>query len=130
MLALINKYKLTIITAAVVVSISLMSSSKVPSTDLWNYKGIDKLVHLAMYAALSFVLFSEKHRNNFQFKRQPLNNTNIYFIIALVVTGGVIEIIQPILANRSREIMDFAANTTGVFLGFYVHVWFKQLLKR
>lgn len=130
MLAFLNKYKFTVLTAAIVVSLSLMSSSQVPSTDLWNFKGIDKLVHLAMYSALSFVLFTEKNWHNTRINTQPFNEASIYQIVALVVTGGVIELIQPALANRSREIMDFVANTAGVFLGFYLHIWFKQLLKR
>lgn len=130
MLAFLYKYKFTVLTAAIVVTLSLMSSSQVPSTNLWNFKGIDKLVHLAMYSALSFVLFSEKNRHNTSINRQAFNRANIYQIIALVVTGGIIELIQPALANRSREIMDFVANTTGVFFGFYLHIWMKQLLKR
>jgi VanZ family protein len=130
MLAVINKYKFTLLTAAIVISVSLMGSSKVPSTNLWNFKGIDKLVHLAMYSGLSFVFFVEKTRYHTTLSKQPFNLTNIFPILALMVTGGIIELVQPALANRSREIMDFVANTTGVFIGFYLHIWMRQLLKR
>ncbi len=130
MFKLISQYKFTIITAIIVISLSLMSSTEVPSTKLWNFKGIDKLVHLAMYSALSFVLFYEKNRYQKNVDARPLNSTNIYRIGVLIVVGGIIELIQPALANRSREIMDFIANSTGVFLGFYLHLWFRQLLQR
>lgn len=130
MLAVLNKYKFTLLTAAIVISLSLMSSSKVPSTNLWNFKGIDKLVHLAMYSGLAFVLFAEKNRHHTTVNREPFNLANIFPILALVVTGGIIELVQPALANRSREVMDFVANTTGVFLGFYLHIWMRLLLKR
>ena len=130
MLKLLYQYKFTIITAIIIVSLSLMSSSEVPSTKLWNFKGIDKLVHLAMYSALSFVLFFEKNRYKIKSNRQPFNAINIYPIVVMIVAGGIIELIQPALANRSREIMDFVANSAGVFLGFYLHVWFKHLLQR
>ncbi len=130
MLAVLNKYKFTLLTATIVISLSLMGSSKVPSTNLWNFKGIDKLVHLAMYSGLSFVLFSEKNRYKTTINPRPFNLANIFPIMAMVVTGGIIELVQPVFASRSREIMDFVANTTGVFLGFYLHIWMRQLLKR
>jgi VanZ family protein len=125
MLALINQYKLTIFTSSVVVTLSLMSSSELPSTNLWDFKGLDKLVHIAMYSMLSFFLFFEKNRHKININRQPFSSSNIYPIAILIIAGGIIEFIQPIIANRSRELMDFFANSSGVFIGFYLHVWLR-----
>lgn len=126
----ISQYKFSLLMTFIVLTLSLMSSSEVPSTKLWDFKGIDKLVHLGMYSALSFVLFFEKSKTQATTSKQPFSRPNVWLIILLIAAGGMIELIQPALANRSRELMDFLANTLGVFLGFYLQTWFKQLLKR
>ncbi len=130
MLTFISRYKFSLLTAIIVLSLSLMSSSEMPSTKLWDFKGIDKLVHLAMYSALSFVLFFERNRAQPITNKQPFNRNNVLPIVLLITAGGIIELIQPALATRSRELMDFFANTIGVFMGFYLQLLFKQLLKR
>jgi len=129
MLKQIYKYKFTLITTVIILILSLMSSSEVPSTKLWDFKGIDKWVHLTMYLGLSSIYFTEKNWKKQKKSKEIITSYNIFPIFILIIMGGIIELIQPILANRSCELMDFIANTTGILLGFKIHPWLNIFLK-
>jgi glycopeptide antibiotics resistance protein len=126
---LIN-YKFSLLTAFIVLTLSFISSSEIPSNKLWDFKGLDKIAHLGMYSALTFVLFFERNKNQQTINKKPFNRKNVFPILFIIAAGAIIELVQPVWANRSRELMDFLANTTGVFAGFYFYVWLRHQLKR
>ena len=52
----------------------------------------------------------------------PRYITRRFIIISVAVVcllGGVIEILQPILSNRTNDVLDFFANSLGAMLGGY-----------
>lgn len=77
----------------------------------------DKLVHLAIYAILSFlsVLGFSKQSHSFLLNSKLQNFFSISFSI---VIGGVIELLQEyVFINRYGDWYDFIANSLGAFLG-------------
>ena len=79
-------------------------------------KGIDKLVHLAAFAALAF----------------PLARTNrvslLLVLIGASAFGGLIELIQPTF-NRSADLNDWIADILGVMLGIALGLIYRRVRK-
>lgn len=69
----------------------------------------DKLHHIAAYAVLATL--STFHRRR--------SSTILVIVIMIVLYGGLIEWVQP-LVNRHGELADFLANCAGVVLGLGV----------
>lgn len=76
----------------------------------------DKVIHLLMYAFLSFFLMLDYKRDNvFKQKRR-------FFYVILVlfpfVYGAAIEVVQEVFCiSRNAEFLDWVADALGVFLG-------------
>ena len=126
----IFQYKFSIILCIAVLFLSLMNSSDVPGTNLWNFEGLDKIVHILMYLSLTSTVFLEKNKTSQGVSKNILSKNNLIPLILLVLMGGTIELIQPIVANRSCEITDFLANISGIILGFFLHFSILNILKR
>jgi hypothetical protein len=123
------RYRLTIFIGLVILVLSLMSSSDVPSANIWDFYGADKIVHFTMYFAFTFILLYEKHKRIESDKCMTIK-ASAFLIIAIIASSGIIELIQPALANRSCEFFDFVANSAGVISGFYAFYWLLNYLKR
>ena len=126
----IFQYKFSIILCIAVLFLSLMNSSDVPGTKLWNFEGLDKIVHILMYISLTSTIFLEKNKKSQEVSKNILSKNNLIPLILLVLMGGSIELIQPIVANRSCEITDFLANISGIILGFFLHFPIPNILER
>jgi VanZ family protein len=100
-LAIISDYWLSL-TASLLLLVTALSLWPLPS--LPEVPGSDKTHHLIAYAVLVFpvVLCSPKRW--------------LFIVAAIVLYGGVIELIQPFV-NRYGEWLDFFANTAGVMIG-------------
>lgn len=91
----------------------------------WEWLGPDKIVHLIMFAILSFSSLWGYRKTLFD-NNYP--HTKIYLIIstATISYGGLTELLQKYLfTNRYCSVFDFIANTIGCFLGisfFYLLV--------
>jgi VanZ family protein len=77
-------------------------------------EGIDKLVHLAAFAALAF----------------PLARTSrvslLLVFIGASAFGGLIELIQPTF-NRSADLNDWIADILGVMLGLALGLIYRRV---
>ncbi len=80
------------------------------------FQGIDKILHLSIFALLGFCFMSAFPRIKF-----------LYFIQIMIAYGLLTEILQDEMAfGRSLEFLDVVADTVGVLLGYVV---FKKLQK-
>lgn len=68
--------------------------------------GSDKLQHLIAYSALAFLAVVSR----------KTTKATVIMLIAVIVYGGLIELIQPYV-NRSGDFIDFLANIGGAILG-------------
>ena len=77
----------------------------------------DKVIHAIMYFGLAF-LFLLNSRQTFSLTRRFITIS----VVSICLIGGLIELLQPILSNRTCDFPDFIANSTGAILAGAV-VW-------
>lgn len=124
----IRQYKFTIVVGIIVTIVSLLNSSKFPSPGAFGFKHMDKVVHVIMYMSLSYVLYLERNLEKYQSIRTH-KIPNWLFLVVLIAMGGVIEIIQPMVSNRSCDLYDFLSNGLGAIFGYLLYQLTKNHLK-
>ncbi len=107
--------------SALVVCCILYLSFAPPSTfkKVHTVENEDKLVHLLMYAGLSFILMFD-----FLTHQKPKYRLLLFVLIGMIfpiLMGGILEIIQSIyFAPRSGSWGDFSANSLGVIISYTI----------
>ena len=71
--------------------------------------GVDKLLHVVDYAALSFALGYAVGRRD--------RTTLLAVFVAAVAVGGAVELLQGVVPTRHPSLADAAANVVGAALG-------------
>jgi len=113
---------LSIITAALIMYLSLSNGQNFEKSIFSNIPGFDKIVHFVMYFFFMSVIVFE-HRNNLRYP-------NILFLSGLIPVfyGGLMEILQLLLTDtRSASILDFLADSAGVILSVLLCFWLKPV---
>lgn len=91
----------------------------VPDMSLWSLLTPDKIFHSVIFGFFVLLLiigFTKQH--TFIYLYYHAKSTAIIFGI---IYGGITEILQMIVfTERTADIMDFAANSIGCFLGLIV----------
>ena len=84
------------------------------------FSGIDKVVHLSIFAALGFLFRAAFSRLRF-----------LYYIYILLIYSFLTEILQDEMGlGRSGELLDIVADTTGLLIGYAIYrILFKYLTK-
>jgi len=101
----------------VILIISGYPGSYVPEIPVWQF---DKLVHIAIYAVLSFCLLIPYHKQYIK-ENKRLKLGLIIFLISTFY-GGFMEILQNnIFINRSGNWYDFTANSIGAIIGVILY---------
>ncbi len=105
----------------VVMIICYLSFFTPPKTELDDVPNIDKLVHTVMYGGLCCVIWLEYLLSHKTLCRKRLVIGNL---ILPIFMSGVIELLQAYCTTgRSGDWWDFAANSLGVLLAWYVGYW-------
>lgn len=90
--------------------------NKIPT---FEFKNIDKIVHLIMYTGLSFVLILDYYHQ----KKHNIHRTT-FVLVCLVfpaILGGIIEIMQgAFFAPRTASWFDWYFDIFGVILGWII----------
>lgn len=106
---MIKKYYLSIITAIVILYLSLFTTPSFPKLIdiLWEP---DKIIHVLMYGGFTAVLLFES--------RKGLTIKKLFMLsIIPLLYGGLMELLQELLTtNRTGSIYDFIANSAGVVI--------------
>lgn len=113
----IRIYWKSIIWTGAILYVSLIPSAGI-NTRFYFFEHQDKLIHICMYLVLSFIV-------SLDISKSILLQLRTYTIIfvSIIAFSSSIEIVQPIIANRSNEIADVTANGIGTLLGlllFYI----------
>lgn len=109
-------YKFTILTLGIIIFLSLAGSNNINTPNIFKFKNSDKLVHFGMYGFLTLIYLME--RTGFLKKKTSKNKTKWFYVLWIIIIGAIIEIVQPIIAGREKDIWDFIANTSGVILAY------------
>lgn len=82
---------------------------------LYFFKHQDKIIHIGMYFGLSFLVASDIFTST-----QLQARSYIILFVLIVLFSSCIEILQPIISNRSNDIGDIVANGIGTFVGLFI----------
>lgn len=75
------------------------------------FKGIDKILHLGIFAVLAFCFIAAFPKIKFS-----------YFIQIMLIYAILTEILQEEMGlGRSMETLDLVADSIGIFLGYYIY---------
>jgi VanZ family protein len=109
---------------AVILYLSFTPLTGWPKVNLFQKLYFDKLVHISMYALLSFFLL----RSFFKLKNHvPSTSTVIGSVLFCMVVGASIEFLQPVLTMyRQFEWLDMVANAIGSLSGYLLFVFLMQ----
>ena len=93
---------------------------KIPELTFLEWLRPDKIVHVILFAVLSYLLLKGFGRQNqFQFLHIHAGKIAIIFSITY---GCILEILQEyIFIHRSGDIRDAAANAVGAFIGLWIY---------
>lgn len=109
-----------------ILTLSLFPIPEVPHIE--DIPLVDKWVHFIMYGGLLMCVWIDWIRK----KLRPKFKHNFYSILFGIALGGLIELIQP-LVSRSGEMLDFYADSIGVFIGyisgFIISRYFSKIYK-
>ena len=112
----IGYYKFTILTLVLIIFLSLSGGENINKPWYLNFEGSDKVIHFLMYGFLTLVYLSER---TFIFRmKKKTKPAKWYFVLWIIFIGAAIEIFQPLLADRTKDIWDFTANTGGVIIAY------------
>ncbi|MGM0377837.1 MAG: VanZ family protein [Bacteroidota bacterium] len=110
-------YKFTILTLGIILFFSLKGGESINRPWFLQFKESDKVLHFLMYGFLTMVYLAE--RTYFLKTKRKTNPVRWYYVLWIILIGAAIEIVQPILADRTKDIWDFIANTGGIFIAYF-----------
>lgn len=116
----VNQYKFSALCLIAIIYLCFSNTSEISTPNYIFFIRFDLLVHFLMFFTLSFLFFLEKEREKKDRKKILKFIVNHKFIVFIFLIGLLIEIFQPILSNRSRELYDFLADVVGSYTGFFV----------
>jgi VanZ family protein len=106
---MVKRNILSILTALLILYLSLSNSENFEGAPFWNIPNIDKIVHFIMYFFFMSVIVFE-NRNTIKYRSSLLL---IGFIP--VVYGALMELFQLLFTNtRFASFIDFLYNTAGI----------------
>lgn len=108
-------YWKTILAAIVILVVSLGSFSMRQNPDIPN---LDKIIHIVIYAILSFCLFYDYGQN-----QNIKNNKHTLALVAIpIIYGGLMEVLQSLLTeDRMASLGDFLANISGTIIAWGIY---------
>jgi VanZ family protein len=121
MLKYLIQYKFSILLAGIIVLLSLIPSSSMPNSRLFSISLLDKIVHLGMYAAFGLVALFERRCKQQCFFREFL------LLLSIFTLSLLMEVLQAtVVASRSAEWLDLAANATGILAAWMTYSFFRR----
>lgn len=112
------KYYKSISVIAVVMVFSLLPADNADKILFIDFPHIDKIIHFFMYLILSLILLIDIHL----YKKKPTSFYTLSVLTFILIFSGIIEIIQEVfILSRSGSFYDFAANLTGIILGYILY---------
>ena len=107
----------TICWALLIMLLTLSPGESMPRTNLWQeLLSFDKVAHFFVFSILVFLMIVGLSK---QYTYEMLRRKAVIYSLSVSVGYGfLIEAIQYTIPDRSFELSDLIANTTGCFIGY------------
>lgn len=116
-----------IVWSVIILVLTLSPGVYIPQEFDWNLIREDLLAHFFVFAVLVFLMmqgFTRQHTN-----ASLRSNATVYAVVIAVVYGGVLEVIQGFIPERSFDYFDMVANAVGSFSGWGAFTLMSKMLK-
>lgn len=101
----------------------------IPENPLSQVRFMDKWTHFVFFGGLCMLIWAE-----YSCQHSVIDKRKVLFwiVIAPIMMGGAIEIVQATCTggNRSGDVLDWVADTTGVILGQIIGIPLAQVLSK
>lgn len=98
----------------IILILSILPGKDLPYIDFWDIIGSDKLAHLAVYAALSYLYTINIGLSRSKYKGTPA----VPAIIAATLYGIGMELVQELFfVSREADLYDVLSNFIGAMIG-------------
>ena len=126
---IVKSFWRTLLWAVIVLGLSTMSGQKVNEIPFMSIPHIDKVCHFGMYFTLTFLLLFDFSR--FKYKNLAWKKIITISVIAAIAFGGAMELLQEIPnLDRSADIKDFIANSTGALCAVFFYKFLIRILNK
>ena len=99
--------------------LTLMPGKDVPEVGWLNIPNIDKFVHMVLFGGLTLLFCLPYAKTNISFLKK--RNIFIRISLSMILWGIIIEVIQKFFVpGRGFEWLDWAADTVGVFVSYWI----------
>lgn len=116
-----------IVWSVIILVLTLSPGVYIPQEFDWKLIREDLLAHFFVFAVLVFLMmqgFTRQHTN-----ASLRSNASVYAVVIAVVYGGVLEVIQGFIPERSFDYFDMVANAVGSFSGWGAFTLMSKMLK-
>jgi hypothetical protein len=114
---MIRKNILSISVALVILYLSLASSDTFDEIDVFQFNGIDKIVHFGMYAAFMGIILYEN--------RKRIETRNRFYLLISIpcIYGALLELLQSwMTTSRTGSIYDLLFNLFGIVFTVVIYL--------
>jgi VanZ family protein len=121
---MVRKNIFSILTALIIMYLSLTSARTFDKVPLINIPNFDKVVHFLMYFGFMSVIIFEN--------RKTIKNNSLLFLTGLIpfLYGALMEILQAtVTSTRTASVYDALANSIGILASILLWLWLKPLSK-
>ncbi len=106
--------------------LTLLPGGLIPSIS-WNFVSIDKTVHVILFGGMVFIGLTGSYYGNFNlFGKWPI----LLGIMAALLYGYMLELIQSYVPQRSYDLADLAADCVGTIVGYGLFLGMSKILPK
>jgi VanZ like family. len=121
---MIRKNILSISAGLIILYLSLASSETFNKIHVFHFRGMDKVVHFAMYAVFTGVILYEN--------RKRIQTAGNLFFAAFMpfIFGAILELLQSLITTtRTGSIYDLLCNLLGIVFSVVIYLLVRNLKK-
>lgn len=120
----LKSYWPVVLWAIVIFGLHIMPSDRIPKPPDWGIS-VDKVVHFALFAGLSFLMLRYKHLKLGRWDGMII----LTIIIYASLYGVIMEMVQLGVPGRQFHLIDLMADVLGALAGNFIYVGFVKLKK-
>ncbi len=116
-----KSYWTAVVWAVVIFGLHIMPTDRIPKPPDWSLSP-DKLVHVFLFAGLSFLMLRHKHLQMGNINR----NAILIVIISTSIYGLLMESVQLAVPGREFNLVDLVADGLGAVFGCFAYTGLRK----